>query len=278
MKKHPFADKNSYYIDQQIISSSNIWEYDIKQANINILYSYGVITYNEYIQLCNVPKYVREVYIGKKQQYEKINEKESITQLTIKNGIIEAKNEFLITNKIQPRNIVRIANDAVYVISPYPLQYTKFDINKNNIFVEFVCKNHFSTALKFSNNIIVFFDIIKDDNFNVDVKGISNDILNNGIHREFLSLICEILFYKERTDQSTVIGVFNEYYKKFINLELPINYYREFNSGSAFRLKMKSNLSYIPGPTQLDESFDKSKLDISCNLTLLRELYSAIYK
>ena len=278
MKRHPFAEKTSYIMEQQIISNIDIWEYDIRRANINILYAYGIITYNEYNQLCNVPKYVREVYIGKKQQQEQENSKYSITLETIKKGIIEAKNEFLISNKIQPRNIVRIANDAVYVINPFPLQYTKFDINKNNIFIEFACKNHFSTALKFSNKVLVFFGITKDDNFNVDVKGINDEILNRGIHQEFLSLICEILFYKERTDQTTVLNIFNDYYQKYINLELPINYYREFNSGSAFRLKMKSNLSYIPGPTQLDESFDKNKLDISCNLTLLRELYSSIYR
>lgn len=278
MKKHPFAEKTSYIMNQQIISSTDIWEYDIRQANINILYSYGIITYNEYNQLCNVPKYVREVYIGKKQQQEQINSNKSITLETIKKGIIEAKNEFLISNKIQPRNIVRIANDAVYVINPFPLEYIKFDINKNNIFIEFACKNHFSTALKLSNKVLIFFGITKDDNYNVDVKGINDEILMRGIHHDFLSLICEVLFYKERTDQATSLNIFNEYYKKYINLELPINYYREFNAGSAFRLKMKSNLSYIPGPTQLEESFDKTKLDISCNLNLLRELYSCIYR
>src|SRR5574344_900142 len=92
MNKHPFAEKNTYIFDQQIISGSDIWEYDIKQANINMLYSYDVISYEEYSQLANSPKYVREIYIGKREQYEKAKNKNnySITEETIKKGIIEA--------------------------------------------------------------------------------------------------------------------------------------------------------------------------------------------
>lgn len=278
MNRHPFAEKNTYIFDQQIISGSDIWEYDIKQANINMLYSYGIISYEEYFQLANSPKYVREIYIGKHEQFEKTKSKNSITEDTIKKGILEAKNQLLIRNKIQPRNIVRIANDAVYVENPNPLQYTKFDLNNNGIFIEFVCKNHFSTVIKFSNKVVVFFGITQDDNFNVDVKGINDETLNYQVNCVFLSLICEILFYKERTDRDTTLRVFNDYYNKYINRELPIDYYREFNSSSAFRLlNQNTQLLFHPAPTILSES-DKNKIDISYNINILRELYGAILR
>lgn len=279
MNRHPFAEKSTYIFDQQIISGTDIWEYDIKQANINMLYSYGVISYDEYFQLANSPKYVREIYIGKKEQYEKMSNKTSITEDTIKNGIVEAKNHLLMSNHIQPRKIVRIANDAVYVESPNPLQYTIFDLNNNQRMVEFVCKNHFSTVIKFSNKIIVFFGIQEDDNFVVDVKGINDEILNYSVNSAFLSIICDVLFYKERTDRDTMLRVYNDYFERYINRALPIDCYREFNSSSAFRLlNQKTQLMFLPSPTLLDESFDKSKIDISYNLNILRELYGAILR
>lgn len=279
MNRHPFSEKNTYIFDQQIISGSDIWEYDIRQANINMLYSYGVISYNEYTQLANSPKYVREIYIGKREQFEKLKSKKSITEETIKKGITEAKDQLLMSNKIQPKNIIRIANDAIYVESPNPLQYTIFDLNNNNKFIEFACKNHFSTVIKFSNKVVVFFGIRPDDNFNVDVKGINDEVLEYQVNSVFLSLICEILFYKERTDKDTTLRVFNDYYHKYINRELPIDYYREFNSSSAFRLlNQNTQLMFHPAPTLLPDSFDKNKIDISYNMNILRELYGAILR
>lgn len=278
MNRHPFADKNTYITDRQLISGSDIWEYDIKQANINILLSYDIISFDDYFQLSNSPKYVREVIIGKRIQFEKVQNKKSIIEDTIQKGISEAKNCFLISNKIQPRKIVRIANDAVYVENTNPMNFTSFDLNSNNKLVKFVCKNHFSSLIKFSNNILVLFGIMSDDNFNVDVKGIGDNKLKYGYHSMFLSLICEILMYKERSDIDTTLSVFNDYYNKYIKKELSVEYYREFNSSSGYRLNLKTNLAYMPAPTYLDESFDKDKLDISYNLHLLRELYSLILR
>lgn len=267
-----FCKSTKYLTEQRILSSTNIFEYDIRQANINMLYSYDKISPEEYLQLQNVPKIVREIIIGKKEQKDNFNGNKD-TYNTIASGIAAAKYQFMLKNKIDIGNVVRVANDAVYIISNFPVQFTTFDLNNNGRIVEFACKGNYSSFIQFANNVCVFFNIDSNDNFIVDVKGISDK--NLPLHNSFISFICNILFYRERTDQATTIKVFNEFYSQYVNRQLPIDYYREFNSSSSYRILSKDTVIKQVGPMFVDQKYI-SNIDISYNINILREIYADI--
>ena len=113
--------KQINYVCPNRFVSGQIIEYDIRQANINILYKYKIIDEKYYNYLAHVPKIQREVIIGNliKQDKNKYN--------IIQKGIKEAKCQLFEANNIKEYEVVRIANDAVYVNRSGGLQYTIFD-------------------------------------------------------------------------------------------------------------------------------------------------------
>lgn len=267
--QNPFAEKTNYITDRRIIIGSNIMEYDIKQANINILKAYGSISDFEYETLKIADKMTREIMIGRKIQIENLKHNKSLIEENRSQGIKIAK-DFLITkNNIKESEIVRIANDAVYVERQIPLQFTTFDILNNQNYIEFTLRNQFSSFLKLG-RVFIFMKINSDEDFFVDVKGISDDLLE--LHHPFLGFICDILFYLERSDINTTISYFNKFYEDYINMKLDIGYYREFNSDSGFRIRAANK--YYAG-LFLDKKY-KDKIDIEYNLLMLREIYSII--
>ena len=262
-------ERNNYLTDRKIISGSYITEYDISKANINILYAYNIISKELYDQLLRVDKQIRETYIGKQilreQGYGKIKN-QSITYDTIKNGIMTAKKELFLANQLSDIEIVRIANDAVYVERPIALQYTSFDLNRNQRFITFNNKGTYTSYIQL-NQVTIFFSYY-NDNYQVEVKGISDDLLP--LHESFLSFICDILYYMERVDKKTTILKFEEFYKQYIELKLPMSYYREFNNNSGYYIKGSRFITRF-----LDEKYF-DKIDISYNNFLLRQIYSYI--
>lgn len=265
-------ERFNYLTDRKMIYGVTIYEYDIRQANINVLYSYNKISYEEYRRLSESDKNYREITIGKMLAYQ------SDIYTTIDYGIKEAKKQLILTNHISNENIVRIVNDAVYIISPYPLKYTKFQLNpQKDHEVEFVCKNCFHSFLQLR-DISIFVSVMDDDTINVDVKGLGK---YTNLHESFLEFLVDIMLYKERMDTRSTAQAFIKFYENYIKLKLDISYYREFNPGSSYRLKRYRSTTRI-SPTSitslngLDPETFKSSLDIGYNLSLLRELYSII--
>lgn len=267
---HPFSEKINYITDKRIIIDGNIIEYDISKANINVLKAYGLLSEQDYVSLMNSDKMTREIYIGNRIAYESNKNKKSESNECIKEGIRIAKDKLLTLNNIDPENIIRIANDAVYIDSIVPLKHTSFDILNNGNFITFNMKNVFSSFIKLKNKILIFCRFDNDENIVVDVKGIDDELLP--LHQKFLGFICEILFYLKRTDKNTTLKIFNEFYFNYINLKLEIDYYREFNSDSGIRIRaLNKNYATL----YLSEEY-KNRIDINYNLYILRELYNII--
>lgn len=269
--KHPLSEKTNYITDKKVIIGSNIIEYDIKQANINILRAYNDISDFEYYNLMKADKQSREILIGRKIQIEKKMNPDKISLIAehIREGIKIAKDNLLVRNNINTDEVVRIANDAIYVQRQFQLQNTTFDILNNGCDISFIIKGYFSSFIKLG-RVSVFLRIESDENLIVDVKGINDELVP--LHQPFLGFICNILFYLERTDINTTLSVYNEFYQNYINKELPIEYYREFNSDSDIRIDSHHRFY---GSRFLDEKY-KELVDINYNLLMLREIYAII--
>lgn len=254
-----FSELHNYITKIPFIFESNIWEYDIKQANINVLRAQNKLSDEEYNELSIVPKQMREIVVGKKIQVNKS------LQDDIYRGISIAKYKLILQNHINIDNIIRVANDSMYCNQDIPLKNQ--DININNFTIRFILKNHFTEFLNL-NNIYLFIDLSKEE-WNIDVKGIRESNLN--LHQSFLGFICKLIYDNNVGGKDIALREFYEYYNSYINRSLDTSNYRELNADSSFRINMGS-YSYL-----LSEYHDSPyKLDINYNLYLLRILYSYI--
>ena len=252
----------NYLSDIPFIFDRDIYEYDIRQANIHALLAIGKIDINKYNYYKKVPKQIREVDIGYMIQsdpslYNQIQE-----------VIKEAKRQFVSKNNINLQQILRIANDSIYIISPYKTLDTT--VNINGVAIEFVCKNHFNSYMKLCDSILFFLDS-SGDYWNLDIKGINKNKIE--YHQELLSMICNIVDARINGGKESAIYQLVALQKEYVNFSLPESCYRELNAESGFRINNTIDhqsyiLSYIYG---LD---NMRNIDISYNLNILRNIYS----
>lgn len=262
--------KVNYLVDIPLMINANIVEYDISKANITMMLSYGLISQDEYNKFASMDKMTREVSIGRRIKADngELTSSGIRIQKCITEGIKNAKRLLFEYNQLPVESIVRIANDAVFVNGGL-LRYTDFDLNNNGIIVSFKQKNVFNIMLNLGLVTIFINDNPMANSIDVDVKGIKDELLNK--HQPFLEFICNLLSDMQRSGKETALLIFNDFYEKYINKELPVEYYREFNATSSYRFA-KSHQFYID---DAPESY-KDKLDIEYNLSVLRKLYSAI--
>lgn len=248
----PLLDKSSYLHPSRYISG-RIVEYDIKSANITMLHKYGKINDQYYMYLSRLPKRDREIEVGNMIKHDR-----SVYD-TIKAGIREAKINLFNSNDIQLKDIVRIANDAVYINKSYDLQ--------NIIFgdVEFRKKSVNSVMMKLNNLIIFFYSDY--EKFNIDIKGMSEEVMK--LHEDyFLGDLAQIIFLIEKVSIESAIDYFNKLYENYISLRLPKEYYRCFDSKSLYKHN-KINFYMM-------DIEDINDIDINYNLFILRELWSIL--
>ena len=107
-----------------------------------------------------------------------------------------------------------------------------------------------------------------DDMF-LDIKGINEN--NQYLHSEFiLSFIAETIYILERVSVEDALKYITNFYEDYINLKLPVGFYRELNSNSMFNFKhCNFYLSNV-------KEEDKNLLDINYNLYLIRELWNIV--
>lgn len=264
-----------YISETRCVFGSIIYEYDIKQANINILHSYDLISDFEYQWLQLAPKQDRQYYIGKKAQMDIVyhGKQKSDINRCITEGVLKARRLLLDSNQVQDDQVLRAAKDSVYINRPLSLQYTSFDLNNNGKLITFTLRNIFDDYIRFSNELIVLISD-NENNFNIDVKGIKDSNLH--LHQPMIATISQLASLRSYNKEAS-LSEFDRIYQQYVSLQSPIDMYREFNSWSAFRYKNQSLLPEIPAPTYLPENFDRNLLDISYNLNVLRELYTYLY-
>lgn len=247
------ADSVSYETPTNYVSG-RITEYDIKSANISMLKKEGMISDGDYQYLISLPKNFREQDIGKL-----IRDKGTEYYNAIASGIKEAKLEFLTKNNISPMSIVRIANDAVYV--NFFIDYTYLQVLDT---VRFVPKSIYNVMMRLNSDVSIYVNIDKD--FIIDVIGINNNLLF--LHQPFIEFLCNLIYNIERVSINDAIKYFNDFYNAYLNKELDIEYYREFNSYSMYR--HKSGRYLLSSVNSIDD------IDNNYNLFLLRNIFGIL--
>ena len=236
-----------------------ISEYDISKANINILRSFQKISEEDYQKLLILPKMDREIEIGKRIKGD-WQIQEIITQ-----GIARSKYQFLSLNQINLNNILRIANDAFYLIGNNPINTTIVIPKGGTTPVEFKFKKVYNFYMKL--NSILFLCNNSGDEYDLDVIGIGDQNLE--LHHDFLTFLCQLSDKYIYGGKEMAIRFVNEFHHKYVSDQLDIGYYREFNSTGWFRYPGIGEGTYVSmfpiGTKGLDKNY---------NLNLIRTIYS----
>ena len=254
---------NTEYSNPSRYISGRIIEYDMKAANISCLLENNCITAEYYNYLNSMPKREREIQVG----MDRIMHPEFST--IINKTIKAAKIELVKANDINPSSIVRVANDAVYINTPVDLNITKF-----GNYLEFRPKGVYSVFIKL-NRVIIFLNLLENNSVDIDIKGIGKnmELHSNGI----LSAIATTVMLTERDSIDSGLNYISSIIEEYVNLRLPMDFYREFNAESCYRLLQADKYSKVNilGLRYLDESY-KDKIDIQYNLSVLREFWSIL--
>lgn len=247
--KDPLTSIN-YVIDSSYFSGI-IREYDIRKANISILYTKGCLSKDEYVKLYNADRLERQIFIGKLIR----NNKD--IGIILKDGLMEYKQLFYSNNDIKDENIISIHNDAIFVQGILP---------RNTIFdnIEFVYKNTYTSFYRVSGMELYYFLDVVNEIEKLDVKGIVDEKLrlHDGYFGEFL---CTLFYVMQLESIENAISVLKLFTQRYLNRDLDIGYYREFNQYSCFRF----------GDRWMSDGADEkyiSEVNITNNLYILRQL------
>lgn len=260
--------KRIYFTNKFIDYLINVYvrEYDIRKAGQTALLIGGCIDYNKYKYLCSLSRMDRQVQTGllikDNPEFEGVR----------KSIIAKAREDFMRCNDLSEADILSVKNDAVYVIKKVPKKLKFFDDQ-----LEFVCKNTYTSYYRYYRTEMYYFnDIVSGDEY-LDVKNISDQNLN--YHSDyFMDFLMYVFNLAQSNSISEAISTLQNMMTRYINLDLSLEYYREFNARSEYKLNMSEFTDYYA--KMLPEDIDLHVLDINQNLDIMRylyKIYSSVY-
>ena len=118
-----------------------------------------------------------------------------------------------------------------------------------------------------------FILMTKQDMFGMKQAIVGLDPHNIELHKDyFIALIFKIMNMVSKNNIQLAIDTLRDFYRDYVNGELNIEYYREFNLQSKFKVSSMNYIYYI----DLDPA-DVRSLDISYNEKVLRYISSLIW-
>lgn len=265
-------EKTLYKSNIQCLIDTPIFEYDISKTNINVLRDKNIISENQYNYLYNIPKIERNIIVGVMRGKDP-----SITQI-LNQSIMEARRFFIIENNISDSEVLSIRNDSITIIGR---EARNLNVTER---VKFRLTGHYNSfyslpnmRIKSSSSLIELFylyDPVKNIEV-LDTKGLGE---SDKYHREYLLDFLSELFYTiQVVSMSDAMNLLSIVYKKYINLDMDLGFYREFNTQSLFKLNSKYSLInslYTEVVTDADKY--NGNIDISYNENVLRYLNKLI--
>lgn len=195
--------------------NDTIFEYDIKSAGTSISEYYKLLPKETLDTLKNAKKEKRVVMEGNLQR----DNKEYRDRLN--EGFKNIRKLFIESNGLTEDDIISIKKDAIFVTRK--VRFTKFDC------VHFVKKNQYSSYINTHGKEYYYSKDV------LDIKGISDEAAE--LHKEgMLRFIIEYFYKAENKDKKTLLKYISDTFTKYKMLELPVEYYREFDFNSSYNV------------------------------------------
>lgn len=245
--------------DIDFLINHYIREYDMSKAGPTALFMGGCIDKKQYDFLCSLNRMDRQIKTGllikSNPEFDKIKQ-QILTQIRL---------DFQASNNLEDNDILSIKNDAIFVID-------KICSNTQFGDMVFKTKNVYSSYYRFRTIEIYYYGDATNETMNkIDVKGIGDDHL--AMHQDFLIDFMHYLFSSAQDHVARCVPALQQFEADYLNYDLPLGFYREFNSSSMFRLNIPDAeyTSYMA--SHLPEDTDRRLIDLNYNLNLIRHLY-----
>lgn len=157
-----------------------------------------------------------------------------------------------------------IEPEKILYLDDYNLVLNDIDLDDDNLKVD-----------EYDNFIRVgeFILMTKQDMFGVKQAIVGLDPHNIELHKDyFIALIFKIMNMVSKNNIQLAIDTLRDFYRDYVNGELNIEYYREFNLQSKFKVSSMNYIYYIDL-----EPDDVKSLDISYNEKVIRYIVSLIW-
>lgn len=158
----------------------------------------------------------------------------------------------------------KIEPEKILYLNDYNLVLNDIDLDDDNLKVD-----------EYDNFIRVgeFILMTKQDMFGMKQAIVGLDPHNIELHRDyFIALIFKIMNMVSKNNIQLAIDTLRDFYRDYVNGELNIEYYREFNLQSKFKVSSMNYIYYIDS-----DLVDVRSLDISYNEKVLRYISSLIW-
>lgn len=158
----------------------------------------------------------------------------------------------------------KIEPEKILYLNDYNLVLNDIDLDDDNLKVD-----------EYDNFIRVgeFILMTKQDMFGVKQAIVGLDLHNIELHKDyFIALIFKIMNMASKNNIQLAIDTLRDFYRDYVNGELNIEYYREFNLQSKFKVSSMNYIYYIDS-----DLVDVRSLDISYNEKVLRYISSLIW-
>lgn len=208
-----FASK-TFYTNKNILYLFNrtIYEFDMKSANTSLSRRYKLLPEETIKKLESMDKIRRNVTVGNLQKNKEFRNK-------LTEAFKDTRADFYRENDLDENDIISVKRDAIFTTKD--CQVTEFD---NVIFVK---KNSYTSYIQLKNLELYYRPGV------VDVKGIDDSELK--YHTDgILNMIMTFFKKMETGTPEEPLSYMNRMISKYKRRELPLEYYREFNSGSYY--------------------------------------------
>lgn len=236
--------------DIEFIFGDVITEYDLQRAGFNIMRYFKLVDESILAKLESLGKKELQIKIGLLQKANP-----NLAEKLNGDGFANARKLLFEANELTDSDILAINKDAIFSM--------KECVNNRFDNLLFRPKNRYSSYL-YMNRLQFYYD---DKTHHIDVKGITDSTVEKFHEEGFLQFIADVCHYKETKPNDFIIKFIREFAMEYKSLQLPIDFYRELNPQSYYRMHFKDFLDrYDTYVVNIEnEDFDLRNLDISYN-------------
>ena len=158
----------------------------------------------------------------------------------------------------------KIDPEKILYFNDYKLILNDIELDDNNLKVD-----EYDNFIRVGDSILM----TRQDMFGMKQAIVGLDPHNIELHKDyFIALIFKIMNMVSKNNIQLAIDTLRDFYRDYVNGELNIEYYREFNLQSKFKVSSMNYIYYIDL-----EPDDIKSLDISYNEKVIRYIVSLIW-
>lgn len=158
----------------------------------------------------------------------------------------------------------KIDPEKILYFNDYKLVLNDIDLDDDNLKVD-----EYDNFIRIGEFILM----TKHDMFGMKQAIVGLDPHNIELHKDyFIALIFKIMNMVSKNNTQLTIDTLMQFYRYYVNRELDIEYYREFNLQSKFKVSSMNYIYYIDS-----EPLDVKSIDISYNEKVIRYIASLIW-